>query len=59
MTPPEVEVDAELAAKVAQVAASRGETVERVIERALAEYVRAAGEPFGRSLTRRAINPEN
>jgi Arc/MetJ family transcription regulator len=39
MTPPEVEVDAELAARAAEVAATRGESLEEVIARALQRYV--------------------
>ena len=41
MAPPEVEVDAELAARAAEVAAARGESLEEVIARALTEYVEA------------------
>jgi predicted HicB family RNase H-like nuclease len=36
---PEVEVDAELASKAAEVAAARGESLEEVIARALQRYV--------------------
>jgi predicted HicB family RNase H-like nuclease len=39
MTPPEVEVDAELAARAAEIAAARGESLEEVIARALQRYV--------------------
>jgi predicted transcriptional regulator len=41
MAPSEVEVDEQLAARAAEVAASRGETIEAVIERALRDYVAA------------------
>lgn len=36
---PNVEIDAELAARAAEIAAERGETVEAVIERALRQYL--------------------
>ena len=39
---PEVEVDADLAARAAEVAAARGERLEDVIARALAQYVERA-----------------
>jgi predicted transcriptional regulator len=45
MTPSEVEIEADLAARAAEVAASRGETIEAVIERALRDYVAGNTRP--------------
>lgn len=39
---PEVQVDADLAARAAELAAARGERVEDVIERAIRAYIEAA-----------------
>lgn len=38
---PEVQVDADLAERAAELAAVRGETVEEIVARALREYVTA------------------
>lgn len=49
MTPGEVDVDPELVARAAAVAAARGETLEEVIERMLRTYASSAqGEPSER-----------
>ncbi len=41
---PRVEVDADLAARAAEVATARGERLEDVIARALAEYANETGD---------------
>ena len=43
----EVEVDADLAARTAELAAARGETIDDVIRRALIEYVTTVDNPKG------------
>lgn len=51
---PEVQVDAQLAARAEKIARARGETVETVVERALREY---ATEPTENDETRRKSLP--